>query len=272
MLDLVITAGLTFVMTLLLTWIQNRRTLLTYHVTHNRIGTSGYDNIHGEVLVTVGGNRMQNLYISDIWLINRSICDVENLEIKIYTGTEQLQLMTERTHIEGTVEFLKHTREYEEIKKTLQHSLVETERAKAAGDTLTVAQLHQAQAANWEIWSTQRWYEVPVIARGQAIRFSYMTNAISDVSPVIYISCQKAGVRVKYKEPYQPILHLWGVPIFEASLTGIVIGICVWWIIIYSISIQWFAALLCLIVGLLANIPGAAAVKSYRWLRDKLVG
>ena len=61
MLDLVVTSVLTFVMTWLLILVRNRRTLLTYHVTHDRIGISAYDNIHGEVSVTVGGSQMQNL-------------------------------------------------------------------------------------------------------------------------------------------------------------------------------------------------------------------
>ena len=46
--------------------------------------------------------------------------------------------------------------------------------------------------------------------RGQTIRFTYMTNFVSDTPPGIFLSCQKAGVRVKYKQPYQPIGHLWG--------------------------------------------------------------
>ena len=85
-------------------------------------------------------------------------------------------------------------------------------------------------------------------------------------------SCQKAGVRVKYKQPYHPIWHLWGVPLGEAALSGIVIGTLVWLVVISSISTLWLAALLCLVVGLLSNVPGAAIVKLYRWLRDRVIG
>ena len=53
--------SLTFVVTLLGVVVLNRRSLLTYHVTHNRIGISTLDNIHGEVSVTVGGNRMHHM-------------------------------------------------------------------------------------------------------------------------------------------------------------------------------------------------------------------
>ena len=141
--------SLTFVVTLLVVVVRNRRSLLTYHVTHDRIGISTLDNIHGEVSVTVGGNRMQNLYMSNVWLVNRSMRDVEDLELKVLSGTNEMRLMSEQTHIEGTVEFLKHTAEYEEIKSQLMNAVARVDEAKAAGDDATAAQIHQAQAANW---------------------------------------------------------------------------------------------------------------------------
>ena len=165
---------LTLVVTLLVVLVRNRRALLTYHVTHDRIGISTFDNIYGEVSVTVGGNQMQNLYMSNVRLVNRSMRDVENLEVKVWAETDHMQLMTEKTHIEGTVESLKHTAEYEEIKNQLQNAVAGIEKAKALGDDATAYRIDQAQATNRQIWFTQRWYEVPVLARGQTIRFTYM--------------------------------------------------------------------------------------------------
>ena len=98
-----------------------------------------------------------------------------------------------------------------------------------------------------------------------------MTNVVSDTPPGIFLSCQKAGVRVKYKQPYQPIWHLWGTA-YWAGLAGIVIGTLVWLAVIRSISTLWLATLVCLVVGFLGNIPGAAVVKCYRWLRGRLIG
>ncbi len=263
---------LTLVVTLLVVLVRNRRALLTYHVTHDRIGISTFDNIYGEVSVTVGGNQMQNLYMSNVRLVNRSMRDVENLEVKVWAETDHMQLMTEKTHIEGTVESLKHTAEYEEIKNQLQNAVAGIEKAKAEGDDATVDQIDQTQATNRQMWFTQRWYKVPVLARGQTIRFTYMMNVLSNLDPLIHISCQKAGVRVKYKQPYQPIWHIWGVPLVEASISGVVIGLLVWLVVISSISTLWLATLLCLAAGFLSNIPGAAVVKLYRWLRERLIG
>ena len=267
-----VSGSLTLVVTLLVVVVRNRRALLTYHVTHDRIGISTLDNIHGEVSVTVGGSQMQNLYMSNVWLVNRSMRDIEDLEFKVWTGTNDMQLMSEQTHVEGTVEFLKHSDEFDEIKGQLVAAVASAANAKAAGDHALATQIEQGQASNWGTWLNQRGYAISVFARGQTIRLTYMTNVISSEAPAIFISCQKAGVRVKYKKPYQPIWHVWGVPLGEAAFGAILIGILVWFVVISSISALWLAALICLIVGLLGNIPGAGIVKIYRWFRNRLIG
>lgn len=99
-----------------------------------------------------------------------------------------------------------------------------------------------------------------------------MMDVTSNVSPVVHLSCQKAGVRLKYKQPYQPVWHLWGVPLIEAGLGGTAISIFVLIVVINMISTLWIAALLCLVAGLLGNIPGAGAVRLWRWVRDRLIG
>ena len=268
----IVSGFLTLAVTMFVVVVRNRRSLLTYHVTHDRIGISAQDNIHGEVSVTVGGHRMQNLYMSNVWLVNRSMRDVEDLEVKVWCGPDDMRLMSEQTHVGGTVESLKHTAEYEEIKNQLMNAITGAQQATARGDAATATQINEAQAANWRTWSTQRWYSVPVLGRNQTIRFTYMTDVISGADPAIFVSCQKAGVRVRYKQPYQPVWHLWGVPLVEAGLTGIAIGILVWLLVISTVSTLWVAALLCLVVGLLSNFPGAAVVKLYKWLRDQLIG
>ena len=60
----IVSGSLTLMVTLLVVMLLNRRSVVTYNVTHDRIGISTHDNIHGEDSVTVGGNRMQNLYMS----------------------------------------------------------------------------------------------------------------------------------------------------------------------------------------------------------------
>lgn len=210
--------------------------------------------------------------MTNVWLVNRSTRDVEELEVKILCDNADMRLMSEQTHVEGTAEIVKHAPEYEEIKDRLVNAVRATEQARAAGDQAAAAQIDQAQAANWQTWNTQRWYAVPVLARGQTVRFTYMTNVVSDTVPAVFLSCQKAGVRMKYKQPYQPIWHLWGIPLAEAGVAGMVIGTLVWLAVVGSISTLWLATLVCLVAGFLGNVPGAAVVKCYRWLRGRLIG
>ncbi len=266
-------SGLLAVMaTLLAVLVQNRRSLLTYHVTHERIGISAIDDVHGEVAVTVGGNQMQNLYLSNVWLVNRSMRDVEDLDVKIYSGNNDTHLMSEQTNIEGTVDTLEHTTQYQEIVNRLIESLGKIKAAKATGDDATVSAIYSSQAANWRIYRTQRWYEVPVLARGQTIRATYLTNVLTNTDPIIHVSCQKAGVRLKYKQPYQPIWHIFGVPLLEASVCGILIGAVICLIVINTVTTIWLAVVLCFIAGALGNVPGAGLLKLYRWVLGHLVG
>ena len=232
----------------------------------------GIRNVKAGIAVTVGGNPVQNLYMSNIRLVNRGVRDVEDLELKVFCRAEDMHLMSEQTHVEDTVEFLRHTAEFEEIKEQAMNTSSEVEQARDAGDHARVQMLEQVIGGNWRTLSTSRWYSVPVLARGQAVRFTYMTNVLSDASPELFLSCQKAGVRLKYKEPYQPVWHLWGVSLADAGIVGVVIAILVWILVINSIATLWIAALVCLVVGLLSNVPGAGVVRFCRWARNRLIG
>ena len=268
-----VTGFLTFVVTLLVIVVKNRRKLVTYHDTHDRIGISAHDEIHGKVSVTVGsGAEKQNLYMSNIWLVNRSMSDIENLAVKVYVGNDDMELLSEQTHIEGTVDRLEYAADFTDIKNQIIRAAAKEEKAVNRGDYETGLLINKAHEGNLRIWSTQRWYDIPVLARGQTINFTYMTNIKSNLEPKLFISCQKAGVRVKYKLPYQPVWHLWGVPLVEAGLSGVVIGTLVWFIIINSFKNLWLAALLSFITGLFCNMLGAVMIKVYRWIRDRLIG
>ena len=113
---------LTFIVTMLAFLLRNRRALLTYHVSHSPVGISTHDDVHGAVAVTVGGIQVTNLYLSNVWLVNRSMRDVEDFTVKVYCDNDNMRLMSEQTHIEDTVDILKHSPEYEVIKNELATS------------------------------------------------------------------------------------------------------------------------------------------------------
>ena len=262
----IVTGLVTLVVTLLGVMLGNRRTLLTYHVSHDRIGITTDDRVHGTITVTVGSHPMQNLYISNVWLVNRSTRDLENLEIRVWTEDDNMHLVSEQTHVGGTIEQLKHTAEFQTLAAYLMNGNTDVE-----PDSEDLSSTHQRDNA-WLKWWTQRCYDIPVITRGQTIRFTYMTNVITSMPPIIHMSCQKAGVRLKYKQPYQVVAQLWGVPLGEVAVSGLVVALFVGLLVISFLSTPWLVGLLCLITGLLSNVPGAAIVKGYRWLRDQVIG
>lgn len=268
----IVTGFFTFVMTMLVIVLRNRRSLLTYHVDHNPVGISTYDSVHGEVAVTVGGVRVKNLYSSNVWLVNHSMRDVEDFTLKVYCDNLNMRFMSEQTHIDGTVDSLEHSPEFEVIKNELVTYNRQIELAKSNGDEEATMRLYQSQAEKLRTWYSQRWYVVPVLARGQTIRFTYLTNVESDQAPQIRISCQKSGVRIKYRLPYQVLWHIWGVPLAEASIAGIVFGTFVWLLVVTFVPILWLAALISFVVGISCNIPGAWVLKLWKWLRERLIG
>lgn len=268
----VVSSVLTFTVTLLVIIVRNRRALLTYHVTHDRIGTSASDNIHGEITVTVDGSKMQNLYLSNVWLVNRSMSDLENLEIKVFTGSENIRIMSEKTNIEGTIEALNHSKDYEEIKSKLMENMTNIKRANSIGDEDLAGKLKLEISKYRPIWFGQRWYQIPVFSRNQTIRFTYTTDVLPSNEPDIRISSQNAGVRIKHKQLYQPIWHLWGIPLSDAAVCGILIGGLTWYAIVNSALTLWIASLVCLLVGFLGSALGAALIKIYKFIRDQLIG
>ncbi len=262
---------LTFFLTLLIWLLGNRRSQLTYHVTYDRIGISAFDNIHGDVLVTVGGEKVQNLFMSNIWVENRSIRDLEDLEIKVFCGQDMV-LMTEQTLIQGTVENLKYSPEFEKIFNKMVNATTKINDLNVVGKTQEIAKIRLNQQKNWQTYTTSRGYFVPMLGRGQTIKLTYMTEVKSGAYPAIYIACQKAGVRVKYKEPYQPVWHIWGVPLAEAGIVGVIIVSIIGIMVISLISIHWIVGIVCLVIGLFGNVVGASVVKFYRWFRNLAIG
>ncbi|MCY4260723.1 MAG: hypothetical protein OXC91_10735 [Rhodobacteraceae bacterium] len=213
----IISAIIGGIVTWLLMVIRNRRVPLTYHVRYDPIGISGSDSIHGKVEVTIGGTPAQKLYMSNIRLTNRGWRDVKDLEVKVYCS-QDMRLASESAYIEGEPIALKHTGEHQGEWTRLGKAIENREQAMTSGDQAEVQRLNHAMDPIFRSLSTSRCYAVPVLMRGQTARFTHMTKVAHNAEPGIFLSCQKAGVRVQYKEPFQPIWHLWGVPRLKPGL------------------------------------------------------
>ncbi len=257
--------------TLCVVVIRNRRVLLTYHFTHEPIGISGSDSIHGEVKVTIGNQPAQKLYMSNVWLINRGWQDVEDLEVRVCCG-QDMRLVSEFVRIEGEPIILKYTEEHRGEWDCFWQAFESRKRAETSGNQAEVQRLDQVIEPMYRNLSTSRCYAVPVFSRGQTIRFTHMTEVAHGAKPGISLFCQKAGVRIQYKAPYQPIGEMWGVPVDQAGIAGLGIAVLGWLVVISTVPSLWLAALICLVVGACCSFPGAGVVKVSKWIRARLMG
>lgn len=172
--------------------------------------------------------------------------------------------MSGQCWIENTLERPVHTQEYEGILDRLNEAI----RNKPVG-----GEFDQQALADFNTWGSERHYKVPNLDRLQTIRFTYMTNTHeAKPPPTLAVYCQNASVRVLEKPPFVAIYHLWGVPLAQAAMAGLALAIPAFVLIVSIVSPTLLAAALCMVFGLMANIPGAGLVKLYWWIRAKLVG
>lgn len=223
--------------------ILNKRGTFTYFVNHQRVGLSANDVIFGSVAVSWNGNPVSNLYLSTVELINESMNDYENVVIHAYTS--DTLLLTEQTQILGTPNILKWTENYN------QQLHFE------AGGSLSDNQ--------WAIYNGQREYLVPIMNRRQSVRLTYLNSAKGNSTPNIWLTVLQKGVKLKFSAPQNQIL---GVSQPQAAFAGVIIGLVATVSLVLLTSDPWVIASTSLIYGLIAQLPGAYAIKLLRKLKD----
>lgn len=230
----------------LLTWlgqrVLNKRGTFSYGVTHNRVGASVEHPVFGKISVSWNDLPISNLFFSTLELKNDSLNDYENVLITVFSSTTDL--LSESTNIVGTPYSLGWSADYQ------MEMFVEPEK--------TASEL-QRQA-----YTSRREYVIPVFNRSQVARFSYLNASKAESGPEIWMSTKAKGVELKFRTPAQQIL---GVPAKHASFAGTVAGLALLIPLVLSIKTPWLLALIALLYGLVAQIPGALLVKGLRSLR-----
>lgn len=227
--------------------VLNRRGTFVYFVNHLRVGVSAEDIIFGTVSVTWNGQPVSNLFLSSLELKNESMNDYENVIVQIYTNNTLL--LSEQTQILNMPNILEWSERYKnQVYVKPGESPTDSQRS---------------------IFYGQREYVIPVFNRGQSIRITYLNSAKENESPSIWLSCLQKGVKVKFRVPQNEIF---GVPQPRAALAGIIIGIGAVTAIVLSGQTIWFAATGSFIIGLIAQVPGAYAIKFIRKVRDAIGG
>jgi hypothetical protein len=251
-----------------LTVLKGRRALLTYSVNHQRVGTTANDAVHGQVEVRYRGNVVHNLYLSTVEITNRSIRDLENLEIRTYRGPDQMMLLTERPFIEGSIHHVNHTAAYDQR----LFADAEWEKQTRAAGAAEVPENVERLTRDAGFRHGQRHYLVPVLTRGQVINITYLSTVAHGVHPLIHVDCQSKGVRVVFQRGLRAVTHLWGVPVPTAAFVGLPLGVVIAASTEWFTTTPWVLSMACFIAGVSVAVQGMLVVKLYRWLRKLIVG
>ena len=233
------------VLALLVQRLRNKRGLFTYFVWHDPVGLSTEDSVFGTVRVTSNDNPVGNLYLSRVELRNESLNDYEGIVFRVLANNTAL--LSESTQIVGTTHFLMWTEEFSR-KLSVAH-----------GDVATPYQL--------ELVRRQREFQIPTMNRGQRIQLRFLNDAVPGKMPWLGLELLHKGVRLESRVAKQQFM---GVPSPSAALAGSALGLVFLLAVVLTIETTWVAATLCLAFGLTVQIPGALAIKSWRWFRNSI--
>ncbi|MDD2658934.1 MAG: hypothetical protein PHY54_04525 [Methylococcales bacterium] len=244
----IIAGGLGGIITAWLTQrVLNKRGVFTYFVNHTRVGVSAEDPIFGSVAVSWNGNPIPNLYLSTLEMKNESMNDYEN--VAVYAYTNDTKLLTEQTQLLDTPNILEWSEKYRK--------------------QLHVEAGQEPSENQWKTYNGQREYIIPILNRGQSIKLTYLNSAKGIDAPTIWLSVAQKGVKLKFRAPQNQIL---GVPQPCAAFVGVIIGIAVLITLALLVSKPGIVATIAMAYGLVAQLPGAYAVKLLRRIREAIGG
>jgi hypothetical protein len=228
--------------TVITTQITGRRAVFRYFVVHNAIGRTVNDPVFGSVQVTWNNNAIAHLYLSTVELANDSFRDFENVVVMIYTTNTKL--LSQFPSIIGTPRIAQLTDDY----KT----------------RIQVPEGQQPTADQFDTWHRGRDFVLPTFNRGQKVRFEFLNSADTADMPAIYLSVSHPGARVRFHVAAETF---WGVPRPRAALAGTLVGAAVLTVMLALVGPAWVIGLSAFVLGLFAQMPGAAVVRAWRALR-----
>ena len=231
------------------TKLHGKTARLRYSTRTNRLALAGDDPIFGSVRISWRNQDVRNLHMVSVEIENASSRDFENVEFKVYTAHDTF-LLSEWTAVVDTPYIVKWS---DEFRATL---------AVEPGGTPTVEQ--------WNIYNHSREYRVPVLNRGQILQLTYLcTRPVDDAQPAVFVSGQLKGAKLKYQVRSNLVV---GVPVQVAITRGLAVAGIV--VVACGLSLQsvWAASGISMVVGLFAQLVGAAEYRGERWLRRLISG
>jgi hypothetical protein len=225
----------------------NKRGRFTYIVRHDRVGASTEDAVLGRIEVLWNGNPVRVLYSSSVELVNESWKDFDNVTVRVFSA--DTMLLSERTEYADSTHFPMWAPDY--------------------AASMAVPEGAVATAEQLDRYMRRRDYLLPTFNRRQTVRFSLLTTPREDTGPTVWLDILHKGVKVDFRLPRPEIL---GVPQQLAAAVGLGLGAVVYAAVALYFQTVWSAALVTLVVGMSAQIPGALIVRLWRkiktWVGD----
>lgn len=173
---------------------------------------------------------------------NNSLNDYNDIDVCLYISDTTLS--TEEISIVGTTKILSWTDEYTKLVSV----------GNGRPDVL-------------DLISSRREYNIPTMNRGQVVRFTILNEPKSDQIPTLCLEIIHKGVKLKFNVIQQEIF---GIPKLLATIFCLILSAIFFVIVVIFIDKAWLAAVLCLVFGLVALIPGAYVIRAFRWIRSFL--
>jgi hypothetical protein len=242
------------VVTIIANKMHNKTGLFRYTLSYDKLGMSADDHIFGDVRATWKGTQVSNLYLYTIELENSTSTDYENIEFHVYSGDDTI-ILTERTGVVDSPNIIKWSDAFEA--------------------RMSVPEGEQPDEQATKTYSHRREYELPVINRGQKLRFQYLCTKPNDFSdnPGIYIHSPSKGIKLKQSSSPSVVINpIWGVPVPVAIARALILSVLV--VLACGIWIEsiWAASIIAMVFGLSAQQFGALFYKAERFIWNSVAG
>lgn len=228
--------------------VRNKTATLSFTTRSERVAISAEDPIFGSVRVLWQNREVGSLYAATVEIENSTSRDFENLELRVFTDADT-SLLTERTGLPGTTYIAEWSDKY---KKDI---------AVPPGEYPTDRQ--------HEIYYHTREYLLKVFNRGQKLELTYLCATSNGQSPGVFPDLLSRGVRLVYEDA--PWL-VFGVPVKAARNRGLAVALLA---VVFSgilLNSVWTAGIICMLVGLAAQLFGALVYRGERFFRRLIAG
>lgn len=219
--------------------ITGKLSIVTYSVSTSKLGETADNNIHGKIEVHHKERLLPNFYFSKIKIFNPSNNDLENVKLTFFVRQGVL-ILSDFIKYENAVCSIPYSQEYQSM----------------------------IQNQNYDLFSTIREYNIPVLNRGQSISLELtLTHGPELKFPIISASMVHKGA--KLIESYYSA-HFHGVPTTRTLPWAIILGIVLYLAIPLFIINPWVVGIAMLLYGFFAQSVAAFIIKVCDKIGEKI--